>query len=428
MKKFFFANEYIYKTDEESYFPHKMFNIDSFPLAFSLNYFVFIFFYYRFQNKKSCYYFDNVDGPTDVNPQLAILYWTLLFLYILFAIFGIIDEKNIKKMYNSLLLNWEMNVLENIYNYNNRDIHLYKYLFWRNNDFKLTYNAYNYFDLYTNRNGKKCGKDNYGNYLYVRNGLDCPINNIFFSLSDEDISGYNKLALKNGYLYYTNQFTEGKIVLDLKINYDTNYFESLEQEGKKSYFKYFNVPFYDEIDSYLITERLYSIHYIGINISSISGNDVSKISKFQNKMDMYFSINTAKIVFLSTSCLSLFLFIIFFILGKEKPILAFYIIKIIIDLVYLILTIISLTINIAYVKNFMYKINSDFEREKNESSWDIILIIYYLMIISLFIIIIYSPPDNRKDIKITQIFPRKKISEKNHIPQLSSQNSLSEDE
>lgn len=376
MKKFFFANEYIYKTDEESYFPHKMFNIDSFPLAFSLNYFVFIFFYYRFQNKKSCYYFDNVDGPTDVNPQLAILYWTLLFLYILFAIFGIIDEKNIKKMYNSLLLNWEMNVLENIYNYNNRDIHLYKYLFWRNNDFKLTYNAYNYFDLYTNRNGKKCGKDNYGNYLYVRNGLDCPINNIFFSLSDEDISGYNKLALKNGYLYYTNQFTEGKIVLDLKINYDTNYFESLEQEGKKSYFKYFNVPFYDEIDSYLITERLYSIHYIGINISSISGNDVSKISKFQNKMDMYFSINTAKIVFLSTSCLSLFLFIIFFILGKEKPILAFYIIKIIIDLVYLILTIISLTINIAYVKNFMYKINSDFEREKNESSWDIILIIY----------------------------------------------------
>ena len=194
-------------------------------------------------------------------------------------------------------------------------------MFWRNNDFKLTYSdyiAYNYFDLYTNRNGKKCGKDNYGNYLYVRNGLDCPINNIFFSLSDEDISGYNKLALKNGYLYYTNQFTEGKIVLDLKINYDTNYFESLEQEGKKSYFKYFNVPFYDEIDSYLITERLYSIHYIGINISSISGNDVSKISKFQNKMDMYFSINTAKIVFLSTSCLSLFLFIIFFILDKKN--------------------------------------------------------------------------------------------------------------
>ena len=143
---------------------------------------------------------------------------------------------------------------------------------------------------------------------------------------------------------------------------------------------------------------------------------------------MYFSINTAKIVFLSTSCLSLFLIIIFSILGKEKPILAFYIIKIIIDLVYLILTIISLTINIAYVKNFMYKINSDFEREKNESSWDIILIIYYLMKISLFIIIIYSPPDNRKDIKITQIIPRKKISEKNHIPQLSSQNSLSEDE
>lgn len=25
-------------------------------------------------------------------------------------------------MYNSLLLNWEMNALENIYNYNNRDI------------------------------------------------------------------------------------------------------------------------------------------------------------------------------------------------------------------------------------------------------------------------------------------------------------------
>lgn len=97
VKKFFFANEDIYKTDEESYFPHKMFNIDSFPLAFSLNYFVFIFFYYRFQNKKSCYYFDNVDEFIDVNLQLAILFWTLLFLYILFAIFGIIDEKNIKK-------------------------------------------------------------------------------------------------------------------------------------------------------------------------------------------------------------------------------------------------------------------------------------------------------------------------------------------
>ena len=94
------TNEDIYKTDEESYFPHKMFNIDSFPLAFSLNYFVFIFFYYRFKNKKSYYYFDNVDGFIDVKLQFCKLYLTLPILYISFAIFGIIDEKNIKKMYN----------------------------------------------------------------------------------------------------------------------------------------------------------------------------------------------------------------------------------------------------------------------------------------------------------------------------------------
>ena len=82
-------------------------------------------------------------------------------------------------------------------------------------------NNFDYINIYLKNEGKICGKDNYGNDLYFPNNVECPINEIYFSESNEDIPGYTKIELNNGtFLYYTNQSVNGKIVADLKISTD----------------------------------------------------------------------------------------------------------------------------------------------------------------------------------------------------------------
>ena len=117
-------------------------------------------------------------------------------------------------------------------------------------------NDLNYIDIYQNENGKICGKDNYGNNLYFPEDLECPINNIFISDSNEDLPDYTKLKIDDiYYLYYTNSYIEGKIVVDLRIN---SYKEIPLNPDGNSLLNYYSMPFYEEID--FNDEYLYSIN------------------------------------------------------------------------------------------------------------------------------------------------------------------------
>ena len=108
----------------------------------------------------------------------------------------------------------------------------------------------------------------------------------------------------NIFLYYTNKFIEGKIIVDLIINSDSDV--PLNPEGKSS--NYYSFPFYEEIDNDLNKKYLYSIYYLGINSKSISFNN--KIKKFEHNLKVYKSIFISKIIFLSLEFFVFFLFII----------------------------------------------------------------------------------------------------------------------
>ena len=73
---------------------------------------------------------------------------------------------------------------------------------------------YNYWNIYSNLDGKICRKDSQNNDLYFPEDEDCPINDIFMSQEDKRIENYEKLDLgnNNGYLYYTNKNSNGKIL------------------------------------------------------------------------------------------------------------------------------------------------------------------------------------------------------------------------
>ena len=280
-------------------------------------------------------------------------------------------------MYNNLLSNWEMNPLKSIIKNFGKHYGFVRKKFSLDmvRDFNLSY-----LDLYTNKNGKICGKDSAGNNLYFPYDIECPINRIFISDSYEDLPGYKNIQLNtNSYLFYTNQFTEGKIVIDLKINSDANNFLASKEEG--SYFNLFNIPFYEKIDSEndLVTsknEYLYSINYLGINISSFSENIGTKIKKMKDKFKLYFSLNTAKIFMFFGKALLHFLIILFFLIlvcnnnccesCLEFTVVVIFVLIIIIDFTYITISILCLIININYVTNFISKINFDFERKKKD--------------------------------------------------------------
>ena len=79
-----------------------------------------------------------------------------------------------------------------------------------------TYNAYNIYD----KNGKICGKDNNGNYLYFPENEECPINDVYLGYKDNEKLNYSKIYCNDNdlYLYFTNTNTEGKIITDLAID------------------------------------------------------------------------------------------------------------------------------------------------------------------------------------------------------------------
>ena len=307
VKKFLFDNEDIYNTEEESYFPNKVFNIDSFPLALSINIFIYNILHLIFPNRKSIFKnFINPDNiicfESDTENKGTIKYILLLIipLYIANLILAIIDftnDKEINIIYDDIIYNWSLNPIRsiNISDINNGDSYDFQ---WKKDYYKIEKLEYfNYTNLYLNDQGKICGKDNYGNNLYFPYDVDCPINKIYFSNSNEDLSGYQKLKLKdNDYLYYTNQFTEGRIIVDFRINSNLD----ININPKYSSDFWTSVPFYEEIDSDLVEKNsyLFSIDYLGIDTTSITGKKSSRIEDFIDKIKYYNSLSESKIAFI----------------------------------------------------------------------------------------------------------------------------------
>ena len=212
VKKYFFDNEDIYDTEYEDYFPNQVFNIDSFLLAVSINIFIFYFLSISFFNKTSCceipeccepgFRFTNDD---DVFSTGVMIFITIFITYFTMSIFDILNDEKIVDIYNNMIYNWNMNPIKSIRK-NNNDATGADFL-WKSNPFKIErLNNYDYINIFQNKNGKICGKDNYGNNLYFPNDVDCPINKIYFSDKNEDLIGYEKIGLNDGnYLYYTNE-------------------------------------------------------------------------------------------------------------------------------------------------------------------------------------------------------------------------------
>ena len=244
IKNFLFDNKDIYKDD--SYYPIEIFNIDSFPFALSLNLFLYYLLFILFPKKIACF---------EVEKNICYIfkysnkdYYYLLFMYLIqinyfiYHSLVILNDVKILNTYNNLNYNWNKEPIKsiNLIHQNNSN---YDFI-WKNNYFKLEkLDDFNYLDIYLNNNIKICGKDSYGNNLYFPEDVECPINNIFISELDEDLMDYVKLQLINDiYLYYTNKFIEGKIVVDLVINSDSNI--PLNPKGK-SHTNYNSLSYYD---------------------------------------------------------------------------------------------------------------------------------------------------------------------------------------
>ena len=400
VKKFLFDNKDIYDNDEESYFPNKVFNIDSFPLSLSINIFIYNILHFIFPKRKSVFgefsnlnnivTFENYRGKNKNEIKYILLLIIPLYIAnLILAIFDFINDKKIKNIYNDIKYNWSIKPIKSIIisDVNRGDGYDFQ---WKNDYYKIEkLGDFNYINIYLNDQGKICGKDNYGNNLYFPYDVDCPINKIYFSNSNEDLSGYQKLKLKNNnYLYYTNQFTDGKIIINFRIN------SNLDININSKYLSDFwtSVPFYEEIDSDLGEKNsyLFSINYLGIETTSISEKEYSRIDDFIDKIEYYNSLSVTKIVFICCE----FTFIIFLIfiskcngcLDDSCCLIGYIILISCIILAYVILLIISLDNYIKYISGFMYKINSDLKRVEIGYELITIILIYQLLIPIIFLL------------------------------------------
>ena len=171
---------------------------------------------------------------------------------------------------------------------------------------------FNYINIYSSNNSKLCGKDNLGNNLFFPENIDCPINDIFISKKNENFPGYTSFQLdNNNYLYYTNQTTKGKLLIDFRISSESKIPLNPERESESNYY---SIPFYEEFDSDN-DAYLYSIYYLGINSSSVSNN---KLEKFVKIINIYKKIYISKIILVCVEDLCFFIVILYFLHNYDK--------------------------------------------------------------------------------------------------------------
>ena len=156
IKKFLFENKDIYSDDDE-YLPHKIFNIDSFPIAVIINIHLYHIIYFLFPNKISAYKrkdcvceeqcLEKYACEIEKIPLLIFLI-SLPFIisYIIFPILDYINDIKIKKIYKNLKYNWNTSPIKsnelsdkNDYEFANIKSNKSEYRFyeWISNYFKI---------------------------------------------------------------------------------------------------------------------------------------------------------------------------------------------------------------------------------------------------------------------------------------------------
>ena len=445
VKKFLFDNKILFSYDD--YLPNKYFNIDSFPIAVEINIFLFYILYMIFPKKPSLctqeernnykkYLCQECDNSCNFDKCLisTLLVIPLLLTLVIFSVLDILNDLKIKKIYDNMIYNWKTYPIKSISLNPNEDYDFGKiringeirhtFYNWKNNYFKVErLNDYNYLNIYNNENGKLCGKDSSGNNLYFPEKIDCPVNDIFFSNYNLDLQNYTKLNLAyNLFLYYTNKNIGGRILIDIKASSSRGLQLNLDKTNEicedykylhrhllednsgicSEFFNFSSIPFYSVIDSwtyeYFLYNHesgshesiyLYSINYLGVD--STLNNKRNNIKNFMMNMKIYIIF-----AFFKLSCF-IIIFIFFLIsIGiifecKFKcsviyPLAIFFVIL----LYYLIISIISYIINSNFIQKIMNNINKDFQRNKVEIFWNIIIMAYggILLIIYLIIIIL----------------------------------------
>ena len=389
VKQFLFDNEDIYEND--SYFSNKNFNIDSFPLALSINLFIINTLYIAYPNHELCL---NVPKNYLSFDSYYVFLFYISFFFIskfIFEIFDLLNDKKINIAYNNIISNWKMSPMKSInLTYNETEELIYN-ANWKEDFFQIEKLLnYNYIKIFPSNNSKLgsnsklCGKDNYGNKLYFPQNVDCPINDIFISEFNEDLPGYKKLELEfdlnnTNYLYYTNQSTEGKIVIGLRIGYAS---ENPLNPGENIDYNYYSIPFYEEL-YFFDNKYLYPINYLGINSSAISGD---KIEEFEEKLDIYKSLYITKIVFFCIEYICIiFIIIIALFEGSFEKLFSNKILVIILFFLasllyfaYFIIILVCLDYQRKYIINFMNKINLDLTNNKNDYKWNVAVLIHSL--------------------------------------------------
>ena len=469
-----------------SYCPDFNINAESFPVAIGIS-MIFYFWLFiltndykkkNFENYK--YFFFN--DTNDVSKRKFRIYYLLfpfILLYIIAFIHDILNDIKVKKIYNSIIFNWELRPIKEINlndNKNHEFAHIYlkdeKYYFysWKNRFISLErYDDYNYLNLYNYKNGKICGKDSFGNDLFFPNDLVCPINHIYI---DNISHGYNDAYLNidlgnDSYLHYTNTKVDGQILVDIKVssslfplqlnseksNELCEFLKNKKDVKCKNYYKFNTIPFYSTIDTdnYNIFSKdyyelsilndtnvfLYGLTYQGINSTSIDKKNI--LINYKKQMDILISLSICKNIFSGLNIL-LFTYFSIILLFEEKVKKSFFfyisISLIFVILCHLIIIGICFDINRKYIQSFMNKINRDFENNKISYSPTlmlIIIIIFYLLFyicIILYIFIIgnnslYNLDSNIIYDKINNLFKSQKKVEKQIHKKEKSDESLS---
>ena len=287
---------------------------------------------------------------------------------------------------------------------------------WKKNSFyisrmnkKYTYPKITRFK--NNNNNKKCGKDSKGNYLYFPKSEACPINYIEFTNSDkpsiESYNEYNFITKKideNTYIHYTNEYTEGEILIHLRISKknppvgDDDYYNELCHylyeddicKNDKEYlisdeekFGYQNIDSDNNysLDDYNIKNKkiyLYKRTYIGVYPYTNIGNEILYIKSF---------IIINQIFIIISYTFTIIIFICNF-LGMNNIIIN--ILCIILDLICIILNYITIK-KYNKVKGVLDDIDLDIKQYSNKPIFvklDIGVFVIFILILLFFIILL----------------------------------------
>ena len=416
-------------------------------ILFLLLTFIIFFFYYKSCKNASentgdeckfSFKYDLMDLKSYNKHSLYFLFF--LFIIILLFLSLLIGERLYNESYiETIRQNWNKAPIMNItLGYRNEKIGSFKNFKnrksqdiynWQGISFNFIRksNKYTYPNIIKDSNfpTKKCGIDNQGNILYFNKYDDCPINYVKITSSivpPEEIKDlkHNVLKLNNdSYLHFSNDYTNGKILIDFKIsnfngpclnknmnNEICSFFLKKCDLEEKDYIcnAYKSINAYDKINNYPFEQfiqdnelntheeeydkeskvYLYSETYIGFEkidkkVKKYSP-EIFTISKVSNTINIFLFILFILLVLGFTSL---------FFLQNELIIIIVSLFIVFLSLLLIILTLISFIKYFVISKNLFQKLGNEISDYFSKTRWQVSLTIFlFLFFIGFFIYIV----------------------------------------